>query len=91
MANNVSGDPLILDTANTTTVVDPRGLIITKVRWVGATTAAHHATIKNADGATIIDMVATGANYTEESTEKMYCKGLIMHTLGSGIVYVYYK
>lgn len=91
MANDVSGNPLILDTANTSAVVDPRGLIIDKFRWVGATTAGHQAVVKDGRGKVIFDSVADAANFVDESHDRAVAKGLIMHTLASGKIYIYYR
>lgn len=92
MSNIVNTNPLVLDTASTSAVVDSRNLTICGVRWVGGTTAGHQCILKNAAGQTLYSMVATAANYSEESQLKTWAReGVIMHTLGSGILYVYFE
>lgn len=92
MSNNIGGNPLVLDTANTTTAADPRNLIITGVHWSKATAAGHEMILQDGSGRELYHFVANAANYDEESNNKAYCQGgLILHTLGSGTVRVHIK
>lgn len=92
MANDIGGNPLVLDTAHTSNLADPRNLIIMGVHWAKATSAGHEMIIKDAAGNELYHMVANAANYDEESTNRAVAQGgIIMHTLGSGTVKVYIR
>lgn len=91
MANNVGGNPLILDTASTSAIVDPRNLIITGVHWAKPT-GAGECIIKDGGGRTLYHLSTSAANIDVESNCVAYAQdGIIMHTLGSGTAYVYIK
>lgn len=90
MANNVTGVPLIVDTAASTTLTDYT-FIVTKIRWVGATTAGHTVSVQNKNGAVKFAAEATGANYSESEhfDPPLIFEGLKVPTLGSGTLYIY--
>ena len=88
MANDIAGSPLILDTveavlAATVKVRNP------EIRWVGATTAGHVATITDAAGRVIWTSEANAANYVERDIARGNWLGLTVSALQSGILYVY--
>lgn len=92
MANTVTLglSPIIVDTAATDILVS-RPIKIKVIRWVGATTAAHTAVIKDASGNIIWASHATANNHTEESVINEWFKGLSVTTLASGKLYIYYE
>lgn len=89
MGNDVTSNPWVLDStgAVTTDLLRVKG-----IRWVGATTAAHAAILKDKNGKVKWSSVASGANYVESDT--IYTRpgqnwdGLTVDTLGSGKLYV---
>ena len=90
MANDVTGVPLIVDTAASTTLTDYT-FTVTKIRWVNATTAGHTAIVQNKNSKVKFSAVATAANYTESEhfDPPLILEGLIVPTLGSGTLYIY--
>ena len=70
-------------------------IVISKIRWVGATTAGHECKITDAADNIFWDAFASGANYTESddfslrNTSKRAITGLRVPTLGSGVLYIY--
>jgi hypothetical protein len=94
MANNITGNPIVVDTAASTTVTD-YNFKAWMIRWVGATTAGHTISVQDKDGNVKYASEASGANYVEEShlvsprTDCLIFKGLKVPTLGSGIIYIY--
>ena len=93
MANDLTGNPLVIDTASTSVAVwSAQAARIQHVRWVGGTTAGHTCVIKDAAGHVKWAGVATGANYSEDSLldEPVTVKGgIFVSTLASGVVYIY--
>lgn len=95
MANNVSIPGVLrLDTAADNIVVASVTVKVRKLRWVGATTAAHTCNIMEAGGANPRwEDVANAANYVAESDfpsdAPLILKGLKVATIGSGVLYVY--
>lgn len=91
--NDLTGNPLVVDTASTTVPVwTAQAGRIQSVRWVGGTTAGHTAVIKDAAGHVKWAAVATAANYTDETDfwEPLTVKSqILVSTLGSGILYIY--
>lgn len=92
MGNDTSNNPWIIDTASstaiTTDLVRVRG-----IRWVGASTAAHAATIKDKNAKVVWDSVASGANYVESDLtnsppQGWNWQGLAVTALGSGKLYI---
>ena len=91
MANDVTSNPWILDTAGATPITTD--LIRVKgIRWVGATTAAHAAILKDQNGKVKWRSVASGANYVE--SDNLFTRppnnwdGLVLDTLQSGVIFV---
>ena len=90
MANDITNNPLLLDTAAATSITAIT-FVATKIRWVGATTAGHTVSITNAGGTVKFAGEATGANYSESEhfDPPLIFEGLIMPTLASGKIYIY--
>ena len=98
MANITTQYPLILDTAASNIL---SGTVwISKVRWVGASSAGHVATLIDGLGNTIWSSVASGSNYVEVDTyigpaflrvngDPIAGNGLGVSTLQSGKLYIY--
>lgn len=96
MANDVAGYPFKLDTVANNIVTGTQ--FVAKIRWVGATTAGHTATITDGNARVIWTSNASGANYVETDTfpspVPLKCvgtstTGLCVTVLSSGILYVY--
>ena len=99
MANLVNQNPLILDTASTTAVLITAAFKITKIRWSEPTTVDHTAILKDKNGVevwkgSLLD-IATAINTLilipdSDFNPPFLIDGLIMHTLASGRLFVYY-
>lgn len=87
MANDLTGNPWIIDTAGAN-ILSTDQIHIKSIRWVNATTVGHHATIQNQLGKVIWDSYASGAGYIESEMIEQWFSGLIVPTLGSGILYI---
>lgn len=89
MSNDITGNPWVIDTASSTTVLS-RGWRLTRiaVRWVGGSAAGHQAIINDASGRLLWKSVANGANYVEADVIKQEAQGLIVPTLDSGTLYI---
>lgn len=90
MANDLTMNPLIIDTAAATVLIE-RPIHITKIRAVGLTTAAHTAVIQDGNARPVWATHAPTTNYTEESEMDLWVTGLIASTLTSGKLYIYYE
>lgn len=96
MSNVLTGNPLVLDTANTTDILLAKRVEIVKIRWVSELgSSGDNVVIKDSDSVTRWESVCDGANYVEsESWHPDYpfiVYGLILHTLGSGTLYLYLR
>jgi len=91
LANNLAGDPLILDTLHATNVVVQGGVYIHAIHYVGATTAGHAAELQVKSSARPFWRAsATGNGADVYTLLQIVTPGdLILPTLGSGIVHVY--
>ncbi len=89
MANTLNNRVWRIDTVDTGTV-DSRHVFVKTVRWVGATTAAHQATIDDpVTGDVLWDSLAAGTNNIEaELMETTWPNGFGVPTLASGILYI---
>lgn len=87
MANDLTQDPYIIDTA-AADVLSTNKLYIKSIRWVGGTTAGHTAVVRDQQSNTIWSSVASGANYVESEIIEQWIDGLIVPTLASGVLYV---
>ena len=94
MANSIAGAVWAVDTAAAATV-QAGVTFVTKVRWVGGSTAGHEAKVTDVSDRVVFHAIATGANYTAES---VYSQGMFpgslpvtdlkVPTLGSGTLYI---
>lgn len=87
MANSLTGNPWIVDTAAVITIDRVR----CNLRWVGATTAGHTCLIKDNAGRVVWRSVAGGANYVESDAVNpgggpFNFQGLNVDTIASGIL-----
>jgi len=89
MANNVTNDPIIVDTPGAGVLVsDP--IRVKGIRWVGATTAGHQAIVTDKNDNLKWKSVASGANNVESDfaeREKLW-NGLKVTTLQSGELHI---
>jgi len=94
MANDITGNPLKVDTASST-ALSSYNFTAWMIRWVGATTAGHTISVQDKNGNVKYASEASGANYVEEShlvspkNESLIFNGLKVPTLGSGIIFIY--
>lgn len=90
MANALTYPVYSIDTASTTPLVDCHTKVRLKgVRWVGATTAGHTATVQDGKARIVWTSVANAANYVEADTPAVQdLNGLTVPTLGSGTLYL---
>src|SRR4030042_113762 len=94
MANDITGNPLKIDTASSTALTS-YNFTAWMIRWVGGSTAGHTISVQDKNGNVKYVSVATGANYVEEShlvspkNESLIFDGLLVPTLGSGTIYIY--
>lgn len=88
MSNDVSSNPMVLDTAGTT-VLFPTKLKISHFEFVEYTTKTHTAIIQGTDGK--VKWSAIGETDLDPiSSHKIgWITGLVLSTLGSGRVLVY--
>jgi hypothetical protein len=96
MANIRRNGVYIIDTAGAGDI-EPIACHVTvsKIRWVGGSTAGHEAKVTDSADNVFWDAFATGANYTESddfaqrNPSKRTLKGLRVPTLASGKLYIY--
>jgi len=99
MANDLTDNPLVVDTAHATTRVYNGPCSLAVVRWIGGTTAGHQAILKDGDGAATDatakwEGIAAAANAVVETVfptaNRLHFKnGIVVPTLGSGRLYLY--
>lgn len=95
MANDLTTNPWVIDTASATALTAERMRIVS-IRWVGATDAGHTAVLTNAAGKVVWAGNAGSADHSEESHPAGYRRegfntvGLVAPTLGSGKLYIEY-
>lgn len=88
MANDVTKSPLILDTVADDVTTDT--FTVYAVRWAGATTAAHAASITDQAGRVLWRSTVSAAGETVESRVRFKVSGgLNVAVLGSGVLYLY--
>ena len=92
MANNVAGNPWILDAAATITTDTVR---VAKLRWSAeAAAAGDNVVVSDSAGRVVWEAVATGTNNTVESPNLAGnsgdIRGFVLTTINSGKLYVYY-
>lgn len=91
MANDLTRQPLFIDTASASLIsADP--FYIKSIRWVAeAALAGNEAIIQDDRSETIWHAVAAGANYTEEVLiENWWHRGFKVTTLEAGALFITY-
>lgn len=89
MANNLTVNPIVLDTVGATSAIT-RAIKISHIRWTGITTTDHTAVIHDAASGNVV-WSANGVDGVDQHCDMhdMRFRGLYLTTLGSGVVYVY--
>jgi len=95
MSNVLTGNPLVLDTASTSSVVMTRTIFVEAIVWDQGASGANtdQAIIKDKFGNTKWSQTILTGNLVPASVsfpKPVPFEGIIMHTLGHGTVYVYY-
>lgn len=93
MSNNVTRNPLYIDTAAASAVILGR-LEITKIRWVSTTASAgHQCVIQDGNGDPVWESVAPADDHVDSDgwtdDNPLAVTGLIVPTLSSGAVYIH--
>ena len=93
MANNLTGNPMFVDTASATALATQRFDIV-KIRWVSVSaTAGDQVVVQHANTAAAWASAAVGANYIDsdawEKDNPLILNGLLVPTLTSGSLYFY--
>jgi len=95
MANDLTRNPLVIDTASGTALTtDARR--IKKIRWVNGTTAGHQVILQDQYGNLFWESRAAGADYVEESdftfnkSNSAVLSGIKVPTLDSGKLEIYF-
>jgi hypothetical protein len=96
MSNILTSNPLLLDTANTSTVVSSLVYRIIAIVWDPGTGAANgdQAILKNENGVVVWETTLVTGNLVPmpfTPSEPFTVDGLIMHTLTRGLLMVYYR
>jgi hypothetical protein len=65
-------------------------LIVSYLRWVGATTAGHSLVVNDADGNVIWESEADGANFIDILPFWRRVNGVTVNTIDSGNLFIYY-
>ena len=90
MANDLTKDPWIIDTASSTVLTTDR-LRVKSMRWVGPTTADHEAIIQDKNAREVWKGEASGNADNDESLFEGDIEGLIVSKLESGKIYIYLR
>jgi len=90
MANNVTQNPWIIDTAGTLTTGTMR---VRLLRWVGGTTAGHECIVTDGQDQEKWRSVAAGSNHIDADHMESYqvWVGLKVPTIQSGRLYIYFQ
>ena len=96
MANNILSNPMVLDTPSTSAVVLARSIEVTGIVWDQGASGANGdiALIRDQRGIDKWSQTLLTGNLVPAAfapTMPISFDGIIMHTLGHGKVYVYYK
>lgn len=91
MANDLTHDPLVLDTAHATNVVVPGSIFIYGIKWTGPTTAAHIAELQIKATAKVFWRAVSGtiAPQSLDILRIFTPSDLILPTLSSGMLLIY--
>ena len=93
MSNVTDQHPWVLDTAG---VISTDDYYISKLAWVGGTTAGDNLIVHDKNGNVVFESVAAGANHIDElnfSGELLNSRlfhGFDLETISSGKLYVYF-
>lgn len=95
MANDITLNPIVLDTVSTTSLTT-RQFAVVKIRWYAPSASAGNAvSITDSAGTVKWQSIATGSNYVEESSwdldAPLEFSGLKLPTIATGTVYLYLK
>lgn len=91
MANDITKEPWLFDTANAATIYFKNGAKIASVKWVSeSASAGHNAVIQDRDGRVLWEGVASGSNYEKLDLlgGAWWPDGFKIATLQSGTLYV---
>ena len=92
MANNITGQVWIIDTASASALSTTKIGVLYGVRWVSKTaTAGDDVTIQDGEGRTLWISVASGSNYVEADLPNLPFVGLIVPVLDSGTLYLNFE
>lgn len=93
MANQLSGNPWVIDTAAATVLLDTWA-DIRLIRWVGAGVIGDECSVTDQNSRVIFSSFAATAKYKDEVSfedrQGLSVNGLIVPTLASGKVYIYF-
>jgi len=95
MANDLTGNPLYIDTASANALLTSRIEVLT-IRWYSPSASAGHTVIvQDQDGNEKWPSVAAGSNHVEESKwfpdHPLVMSGLLIPTLASGRLLIHVK
>jgi hypothetical protein len=95
MANSLTGNPIVVDTAGAGTLLLTRFEVV-RIRWVSAgASAGDTVSVQDQHGNVKFASVAAGANYVESEgwhyNSPLVFDGLKVPTLSSGTVYIYVR
>jgi hypothetical protein len=96
MANNLTGNPWLIDTVTAGSLCPGQTIHIKTVRWEEATTAGHIAELQDDSGAVVWRSIASGANFVEAELIENKVNlgngrgGLRASVLGSGRLLITY-
>lgn len=95
MSNTLTQNPLLIDTANTSTVLISDTFLLTRIRWIGAADG-DTLILKDKNSNTIFESAISGTTFVgypeDVAFDDLPVNGLIAHTIGSGSkVQIYYK
>jgi hypothetical protein len=93
MANDLSINPLYIDTAGSTSAIT-HPIKIWKIIWDNPTNAAHTLILKDKSGGkTYLKFIAgtTGVSVEIDFPYRLWMPSFYVDTLGSGAIYVYYE
>ena len=93
MSNDLTGNPLYIDSASATALATQR-LDVLKIRWVSKTASAgDQAVVQHQTAAPVWESCAVGANYIDsdawEKDNPLILNGLLVPTLTTGALYIY--
>lgn len=90
MANVYGKNPLVIDTAFVlATSPFPTRACIRRVVWAKQTAAGHRLLLQDKSGTTILDVIASSANDTQEFNLDTWTNGIICNIIDSGICEIY--